>query len=376
MSVDKFSNSEWIVPYNYLPEQFKNRNDIFAEWEKLAQSSEFTLGPKVEEFQKSFAAFVGAKYCIATNNGTDALILALKALGIKNGDEVITVPNSFYATTGAIVACGATPVFIDVDARYQMDASLLEGAISSKTRAILPVYWGGAAPDMKAIVDVANRHNLVVVEDACMGIGGSHRGVSQGRFGQIGAFSMHPLKSLNVMGDGGMLVTDDENLYQWMLQHRNHGMKDRDHIAMWGVNMRLQPLQAIVANIELPKIPEIIKNRKQNADYLDVALRSLAPRVITPERKSYDVETYSLYMVLCEDRDELAKYLKGKKIDAKIHYPIPLHLQEAALNLGYKEGSFPNAESQAKNIITLPVHQFLDQRQLRYMADCIQEFYL
>jgi dTDP-4-amino-4,6-dideoxygalactose transaminase len=178
------------------------------------------------------------------------------------------------------------------------------------------------------------------------------------------------------MGDGGMLVTDDENLYQWMLQYRNHGMKDRDHIAMWGVNMRLQPLQAIVANNELPKVLQIIKNRNQNADFLDVALRSLAPRVITPERKSYDVETYSLYMVLCEDRDELIKYLKGKKIDAKIHYPIPLHLQEAALNLGYKEGSFPNAESQAKNIVTLPVHQFLDQRQLHYMVDCIQEFYL
>ena len=376
MSIDKASNSEWIVPYNYLPEQFKNRNDIFNEWEKLAQSSEFTLGPKVMEFEKNFAAFVGAKYCIATNNGTDALILALKALGIKKGDEVITVPNSFYATTGAIVACGAAPVFVDVDSRYQMDVAILEGAITDKTRAILPVYWGGAAPDMKVIIEIAKKHNLVVVEDACMGIGGSHRGIPQGRFGQIGAFSMHPLKLLNVMGDGGMLVTDDANLYAWMIEYRNHGMKDRDHISMWGVNMRLQPLQAIVANLELPKVSQIVIDRNRNAGYLDSALLSLAPKVITPERNSYDLETYSLYMVLCEDRDKLLKYLQDKKIDAKIHYPIPLHLQEAAVSLGYKEGSFPMAESQAKKLITLPVHQFLNEDQLEYMVKCIRDFYL
>ena len=376
MSLDEASKSDWIVPYNYLPEQFRNRNDIFDEWGKLAQSSEFTLGPKVAEFEERFATFVGAKYCIATNNGTDALILALKALGIKNGDEVITVPNSFYATTGAIVACGATPVFIDVDSRYQMDAALLEGAITDKTRAILPVYWGGAAPDMKAIIKIANKRNLVVVEDACMGIGGSHRGVPQGRFGQIGAFSMHPLKSLNVMGDGGMLVTDDKDLFEWMLRYRNHGMKDRDHITMWGLNMRLQPLQAIVANIELPKVPQIIEDRNRNAEYLDKALMSLAPKVITPERKSYDIETYSLYMVLCDDRDNLVKYLHSKRIDAKIHYPLPLHLQEAAVSLGYKEGSFPIAESQAKKVITLPVHQFLNIDQLQYTVNCIKDFYL
>lgn len=229
---------------------------------------------------------------------------------------------------------------------------------------------------MKAIIEIANKHNLVVVEDACMGIGGSHRGIPQGRFGQIGAFSMHPLKSLNVMGDGGMLVTDDKGLFEWMIQYRNHGMKDRDHIKMWGVNMRLQPLQAIVANIELTKVPQIVKDRNQNAEYLDTALMNLAPKIITPERKSYDIETYSLYMVLCENRDELLKYLQEKKVDAKIHYPIPLHLQEAADDLGYNEGSFPITESQAKKILTLPVHQFLNEDQLKYMANCIEDFYL
>ena len=367
--------SEWIVPYNYLPNQFANRLDIFNEWKKLTDTSEYTLGPKVEEFERNFASFVGAKYCISTNNGTDALILALKSLGITDGDEVITVPNSFYATTGAIVACGAKPIFIDVDSRYQMNAQLIESAITKKTKAILPVYWGGASPDMTTIVEIARINNLFVIEDACMGIGGRHQGISPGRYGDIGAYSMHPLKSLNVMGDGGMLTTDNTDLYNWMIEYRNHGMTDRDHIARWGVNIRLQPLQAIVANLELPKIDKIVRDRNENAKYFDIALKQLSSKVTTPKRVANDVETYSLYMVLCKERDNLIKYLREKKIDAKIHYPIPLHLQEAALNLGYEEGSFPVAEDQAYKILTLPVHQYLKETQLKYVIDCISDFY-
>lgn len=367
--------SEWIVPYNYLPNQFANRLDIFDEWKKLTDTSEYTLGPKVEEFERNFASFVGAKYCISTNNGTDALILALKSLGITDGDEVITVPNSFYATTGAIVACGAKPIFIDVDSRYQMNAQLIESAITKKTKAILPVYWGGASPDMTTIVEIAKRNNLFVIEDACMGIGGSHQGISPGRYGDIGAYSMHPLKSLNVMGDGGMLTTDNTDLYNWMIEYRNHGMTDRDHIARWGVNIRLQPLQAIVANLELPKIDKIVRDRNENAKYFDIALKQLDSKVTIPKRVANDIETYSLYMVLCKERDNLIKYLREKKIDAKIHYPIPLHLQDAALNLGYKVGSFPVAEDQAYKILTLPVHQYLDETQLKYVINSISDFY-
>ncbi len=367
--------SEWIVPYNYLPNQFANRLDIFDAWKKLTDTSEYTLGPKVEEFERNFASFVGAKYCISTNNGTDALILALKSLGITDGDEVITVPNSFYATTGAIVACGAKPIFIDVDSRYQMNAQLIESAITKKTKAILPVYWGGASPDMTAIVEIAKRNNLFVIEDACMGIGGSHQGISPGRYGDIGAYSMHPLKSLNVMGDGGMLTTDNTDLYNWMIEYRNHGMTDRDHIVRWGVNIRLQPLQAIVANLELPKIDKIVRDRNANAKYFDIAFKQLDSKVTTPKRVTNDVETYSLYMVLCKERDNLIKYLREKKIDAKIHYPIPLHLQDAAFNLGYKVGSFPVAEDQAYKILTLPVHQYLDETQLKYVINSISDFY-
>ena len=256
-----------------------------------------------------------------------------------------------------------------------MNAQLIESAITKKTKAILPVYWGGASPDMTAIVEIAKRNNLFVIEDACMGIGGSHQGISPGRYGDIGAYSMHPLKSLNVMGDGGMLTTDNTDLYNWMIEYRNHGMTDRDHIARWGVNIRLQPLQAIVANLELPKIDKIVRDRNENAKYFDIALKQLSSKVTTPKRVANDVETYSLYMVLCKERDNLIKYLREKKIDAKIHYPIPLHLQEAALNLGYEEGSFPVAEDQAYKILTLPVHQYLEETQLKYVIDCISDFY-
>jgi dTDP-4-amino-4,6-dideoxygalactose transaminase len=225
------------------------------------------------------------------------------------------------------------------------------------------------------VCEIAKRHNLIVIEDACMGIGGKHKEIPHGRFGNIGAFSMHPLKSLNVMGDGGMLVTDDSEKYEWMSMYRNHGMTDRDHIKVWGVNMRIQPIQAIVATLELPKINQIIISRNQNAKFLDTELEKLIPHIKIPYRNLYDLNTYSLYMVECEKRDQLINHLRAKSIDAKIHYPVPLHLQDAAKSLGDSKGSFPIAESQAMNIITLPVHQFLDSDQLIYMVNCIKDFY-
>lgn len=369
------NKSEWIVPYNYLTDQFNNREEIFEKWRQLILSSEFTLGPFVKEFENNFANFIGSRYCVSTNNGTDALILALKAVGIKSGDEVITVPNSFYATTGAIVNCGANPIFVDVDSQYQMDYKLIEPAITNRTKAILPVYWAGGAPKMKKILNIANKYGLSVVEDACMGIGGKHDGIPMGRFGQVSAFSMHPLKTLNVMGDGGMVTTDDKNIYDWMLQFRNHGMVDRDHIKIWGVNMRLQPLQAVVADIELKKIHQIVKTRNENASYLDAKLASLFPHVITPPRVHTDLNTYSLYMVTCEKRDLLVSYLRSKQIDVKVHYPIPLHLQEAAVSFRKPIGSFPITEMQAKHLMTIPIHQYISKDQLDYVFASITAFY-
>ena len=365
------------VPYNYLPMQFSDPEPFIEDWRELIKSTDFTLGAYVEKFENQFAKFVGAKYCIATNNGTDALILSLKSLGVGAGDEVVTVCNSFYATTGAIVATGATPVFVDCDDRYQIDANSIEAAITSKTKVILPVHWAGASPDMSSIMDLAKKYSLKVVEDSCMGIGGRYANKSPGTFGDCGAYSMHPLKSLNVMGDGGMVTTDNEDLYRWMAMYRNHGMIDRNHIDIWGVNMRIQPLQAIVAMRCLPELSEIILKREINAKKLDALLSApdLKPFVSVPVRSSLNQETHALYMGLFKDRDRLKKYLEVHEIEVKIHYPIPLHLQTAANKFGYKKGSFPVAERQSNGLLTIPIHQFINNNQLSYIALKIRDFY-
>jgi len=363
------------VPYNYLPFQFANTAPFFKDWKHLISTSEFTIGPFVEKFERKFASYVGMKYCISTNTGTDALILSLKALGIGRGDEVITVVNTFYATVGAIVAVGAKPVFVDCDDRYQMDADQISDAITTRTRAIIAVHWAGCSPDMKRIVQIADKHRIPVVEDACPAVGAYINGKHAGTFGKIGAFSMHPLKPLNVMGDGGMVVTNDKQLANWMLKYRNHGMADRDHIEFWGVNMRLQPLQAMVASRVLDTVRDLVKKRNRNARQLDTGLKKLEKFVQTPERPPKNIEAYQLYLACFEKRDELFKFLTHAQIEVKVHYSIPLHLQKAALDLRYKRGSFPVAEKQAKHIMTIPSHQFITAKQIDYMLEKIQQFY-
>jgi aminotransferase EvaB len=363
------------VPYNYLPFQFADPEPYILEWRKLIQSGEFTLGSWVEAFEAKFAKYVGMKHCVSTNNGTDALILALKAAGINSGDEVITVANTFYATVGAIVAVGAHPVFVDCDDRFQINANLIEKAITPRTKAILPVHWAGASPDIHHIIAIAERHGLAVIEDACPAVGAYVGGRHAGSFGRVNAFSMHPLKPLNVMGDGGMVVTDDDKIADWMRIYRNHGMVDRDHIEFWGVNMRLQPLQAVVGSLVLDTVSDLVATRNRNANFLDEGLRSLSEFVRLPARINGNVEAYQLYMACFAQRDELIKFLVSKEIEAKIHYPVPLHLQVAAKSLGYKRGDFPNAEKQAMELITLPNHQFISEEQIDFIISNIHEFY-
>ena len=369
------NNMDFKVPYNYLPQQFSEHQLFFDLWKPVFSSGEFTLGPFVENYEKSFADYVGSKYCIATNNGTDALILALKALGIQKGDEVITPCNSFYATAGAIVAVGATPVFTDVDERYQIDIDDLISLINTKTKMILPVHWAGASPDMFKIQEIAEENDLLVLEDACMAIGGRIKGKRPGTFSEIGAFSMHPLKSLNVAGDGGMVVTDDDDLYKWMKKYRNHGMSDRNTIEFWGVNMRIQPLQAVIANYFLNFVDNFIEKRNNNAKYLDLLLSDLNGYVKVPERPEGYLETFSLYMLLVSDRDSLIQYLIDNGVEAKIHYPVPLHLQPASINIGFNTRVLKKAEKQADELITIPIHQYLDSTHMEIVSELIHKFY-
>jgi aminotransferase EvaB len=369
------NNMDFKVPYNYLPQQFSEHQLFFDLWKPVLSSGEFTLGPFVENYEKRFAEYMGSKYCIATNNGTDALILALKALGIQKGDEVITPCNSFYATTGAIVAVGATPVFTDVDERYQIDIDDLKSLINAKTKMILPVHWAGASPDMFKIQEIAKENDLFVLEDACMAIGGKIKGKRPGTFSEIGAFSMHPLKSLNVAGDGGMVVTNDDDLYKWMKKYRNHGMSDRNTIEFWGVNMRIQPLQAVIANYFLDYVDNFIEKRNNNAKYLDSLLSDLNGFVKVPERPEGFLETFSLYMLLVSDRDSLIKYLIDNGVEAKIHYPVPLHLQPASTNIGLNTRALKKAEQQADELITIPIHQYLNSSNMEIVSELIHKFY-
>jgi len=368
------NKQNYKVPYNYLDRQFCESEQIWSDLRELVRTGEFTIGPPVVKFEEQLARFVGTKFALGTNTGTDALILALKGLGVGPGDEVITQPNSFFATVGAIVAVGARPVFVDVRDDYAIDETLIEGAVTSKTKAILPVHWAGQPASMLDIMEIAKRRNLVVVEDACPSLGASINGKFMGSFGDAGAFSWHPLKPLNVWGDGGAIVTNNEKLIAWLKLYRNHGMINRDQIELWGINNRLQSLQAVVALRQLPEVPKAVARRNEIAARIDAGLRDV-PEIKIPTRDKKSVHSYQIYILRAQKRDALIAHLQNLGVDPKIHYPIPLHLQKPAKVWGYKPGDFPKCEAQARELITLPAHQFLTNDEVDYMIRCTREFY-
>ncbi len=363
-----------IVPFNYLNKEFANHNKILAEWKNLIKSTDYTLGKYVDKTERFFAKYFNVKHVIAVNSGTDALILALRSIGIKKNDEVITAANTFYATAGAIVACGAKPILVDVDNSYQIDYKKIEKRINSKTKAIIPVYWGGGVPNIFQIKKIAKRNNLKVIEDSCMGIGGRVGSKHPGTVGDIGCFSFHPLKTINAIGDAGLVCTNNTKIYNWMKRYRNHGMVDRNNINEWGVNMRMQPLQCIVVTEGLKKINKTIKIRNKNANFLDNSLLKIKDFVRLPIRNHKNLETFALYMIRVKNRDRLLNYLIKNGVEAKVHYPKPLCLQKPYLK--YKDhNNFRNAIKQSKEIITLPVHQYLSEKHLKFMVKKIFDFY-
>ena len=364
------------VPYSYLDRQFDadETEAILGELRALVRTGEFTIGPPVLEFERRLGAMIGVDHVVGTNTGTDALILALKALGIGPGDDVITQVNTFYATVGAIVAVGARPVFVDVDEQYSFDESQLPALLTPRTKAIVPVYWTGLPPNMVAIVEFARRHGLFVVEDACPALGASFDGRPAGTFGDLAAFSMHPLKPLHVWGDGGAVVTNDGRVAEWLRLYRNHGLRHRDEIAIWGVNQRLQTVQAVVANRLIDRVQTWVDRRIDLAARIDKGLGDL-PQIVIPPRPANRRNAFQLYVVRAERRDALLAYLGREGVEAKIHYPVPLHLQPAARDLGHAKGDFPTAELQASEIITLPGHQFLTDEEADYMVDRVRRFY-
>lgn len=362
------------INHNYLQQQFADHDTILQKIKQVVMQGDFTLGKAVDNFEDKFKKITQTKYAIGVGSGTDALFLSLKALGIKEGDEVITTPFTFYATIGAIVTAGATPVFADILDDYNIDPDQIKSKITKKTKAILPVHWSGKPCRMDAIRAIADEYNLFIVEDACHAIEAHYRGKPAGSWGDLGCFSFHPLKNLNVWGDGGIITTNSESIANELKLLRNHGLKGRDECLRFSYNSRLDTIQAVVADHLLQKLPQITQSRIQNADYLDQNLSKIK-NIYVPHRESDVKQVYHLYSICCENRDVLKQYLIKHGIDAKVHYPTPMHLQPAAKYLGYQENDFPNAERVANQTLSLPVHEFITQNDLDDMISLITQFY-
>ncbi|HVA28800.1 MAG TPA: DegT/DnrJ/EryC1/StrS family aminotransferase [Candidatus Baltobacteraceae bacterium] len=363
------------VPFSYLDRQFSDVDAYLADIRELVLSGDFTLGAAVTEFERRFSELCGMPYAIGVGTGTDALMMSLEVLGIGSGDEVITAANTFVATAGAIAMTGARIVFADNDEGYTIDPERIEAAITSRTKAIMPVHYSGNVADMPRIKAIADKHGLMIVEDACQAIKGMRVGVPVGGWGETAGFSLHPLKNLNVWGDAGVIVTRRADLYERLRLHRNHGLSGRDEVAVWGRNCRLDSLQAVIGNRLIAQTDFITDSKIANAKRYDEALGDLAPHVRIPPRNPSVRHVYHLYMVRVERRDELLAFLLERGVGAKIHYPVPLHLQPAATNLGYKKGDFPMAEADAKSMITLPAHQHLTEAEIDHVIESVRAFY-
>jgi len=368
-------NQKLKIDHSYLVEQFADYSKIFKEVEKVVKKGDYTLGKEVDICEKNFAKRTGAKYAIGVGNGTDALLLTLKALNIGPGDEVITVPYTFVATVGSIVTAGAKPVFVDIKEDYNIDESKIKSAITKKTKAIMPVHWAGRPCELDKIYSIAKKFKLNIIQDSAHVIGAKFKKKHPVNFGDACTYSMHPLKNLNVWGDGGFIVTNKKPLAKKLYLIRNHGLKNRNKVEIFGFNSRLDTIQAAVANYKMKnKLDNITAKRIKNATMLDKLL-SKNVNVITVKRLKYLKEVFHLYHINVKKRDQLQKYLIKNNIDAKVHYPIPVHLQKAARYLKYKRGDFPITEKLANTSLSLPVHEFIDERHVKHMANTINKFY-
>ncbi len=356
------------VRYVDFPAQFEQEKAELREvFESVFGRGEFVGGAAIDALEEELAAFIGVRHVVALNSGTDALIFGLKAMGIGPGDEVITPPNSFVASTAVIVAVGATPVFADVRDDQNIDPRAIAAAITPRTRAIMPVHLTGRVADMGPIMELAQRHGLGVIEDAAQAIGSRYEGRNSGTFGTCAAFSTHPLKNLNAAGDGGFLATNDSAIAGKARLLRNHGLDGRDTVTSWGTVSRMDVLQAEILRRRLRRLSDVIERRRRNAENYKRLLGD-APLFI-PQCRNHEFNTFHLFVIQADRRNELQAHLMTRGIRTAIHYPVPIHLQPAAAALGYRRGEFPVAERQSDRILSLPIHQFLSLEDQSYVAD-------
>jgi dTDP-4-amino-4,6-dideoxygalactose transaminase len=341
------------------------RGELDTAIREVMDSNAFAGGPFVAKFEQDFSTYCGAANAIGVGNGTDALWLTMLALGIGAGDEVITVPMTFMATAEAISHCGAKPVFVDIDERtYTLDPDLLERAISPRTKAIIPVHLFGQAADMDAILEIARRRGLPVIEDACQAHGAEYRGRKAGSIGTAGCFSFYPGKNLGALGEAGAVVTNNEELRNKILMLRDHGQAKKYHHALIGWNARMDGIQGAALGVKLKHLDRANQARRANARFYDQHLAEFE-EVILPTEAAYARHVYHLYVVRVQDRDRVLQAMANRGIACGIHYPIPVHLQEAYRFLGHRKGSFPVAERCAGEFLSLPMYPELTTTQMR-----------
>lgn len=355
------------VPLLDLKSQYaKIKKDVLAAIGDVLGSQVCIGGPKVAELEKQIAAISDCKFAIGVSSGTDALLVSLMSLDIGSGDEVITTPFTFFATAGCIARLGAKPVFVDIDAKtYNINPSLIEKAVTKKTKAIIPVHLYGQMADMDPITDIAKKHNLFVIEDAAQSISSTYKGRKAGSIGTCGAFSFYPTKNLSGIGDGGMVVTNNEKLAVKMKVMRDHGQNPTYYYNFVGGNFRLDAVQAAAILVKLPYLDKWSQARRKNAEYYNKRFADTA--VQTPYVRSDCVTVYHLYVIRVSDRDKLMEHLRENNIGCGIYYPMPLHLQKCFEYLGYKKDDFPESEKAANEVLALPIYPELTDE----MKDCV-----
>ena len=354
-------------------EYLELREEILAAIDRVGRESAFVLGPETEAFEREFADFCETKHCVALSNGTAALHLGLLALGVQQGDEVITTPNSFLATAEAITYCGATPVFVDIDpATANLDPKLIERAITPRTRAIVPVHLYGRPADMDAIREIAARHKLRVLEDAAQAHGTRYRGRRTGGLGNAAAFSFYPTKNLGAYGEGGAITTNDDQIAKFARAARSHGQSSRYEHEFVGYNYRMQGFQAAVLRVKLRRLYAWTERRRRNA--LEYRKRLAGAPVELPVDDPRDECVYHQFAIYAKNRDALIANLTSREIETAVHYPKPIHLQPAYSSLGYPPGTFPHSELACERVVCLPIHPGLTASQVAYVADSVREF--
>lgn len=338
----------------------------------VLRSGRYILGPKVKEFEAAVADYCGVKHAVSVANGTDALVLSLDAIGIGPGDEVITSPFTFFATAESISRLGARPVFVDIDSQtYNLDAGQIEAKITVRTKAIMPVHIFGQPADMDTINDIAQRHNIKVIEDACQAIGAEYRGRKVGSLGLVACFSFFPSKNLGAAGDGGVVVTNDKELADKIRLLRQHGSNKKYHHSLIGYNSRLDELQAAILLVKLKHVDSWNNARRQKARYYDELFTGT--KITTPNSPEHVKHVYHLYIVRVPNREKVETVLRENGIGHGVYYPVPLHLQEAYRDLGYVEGDLPVSEAASKQTIAIPLYPELEVKDMEKIAGLLKE---